>query len=75
MIVAGVWTGLGFSNYKIAGPGPGFQNFGKGAESLSEKVIPATSGLRSKAVLPQASLQKSLDSQKNSPDMRKLHLI
>jgi len=42
---------------------------------LSEKVIPATSGLRSKAVLPQASLQKSLDSQKNSPDMRKLHLI
>jgi len=41
MIVAGVGTGVGFSNWKI--DGPGFKNFGKGAESESEKVTPATS--------------------------------
>ena len=44
MIVAGVWTGVGFSNLKNCWnrTGPGFQNFGTGAESESEKVTPAT---------------------------------
>jgi len=46
MIVAGVWTGVGFSIWKISGPGSGpeIKSFGTGAESESEKVTPATSG-------------------------------
>jgi len=31
MIVAGVWTGVGFSFFAKPGSGPGFQNFGTGA--------------------------------------------
>jgi len=46
MIVAGVWTGVGFSNLKISGPG--FKIFGTGAES--EKVTPATCEAGSAAV-------------------------
>ena len=37
-IVAGVWTGVGFSNF---GPGSWFKNFGIGAESKPEHVTPA----------------------------------
>jgi len=48
MIVARVLTGVGFSNLKNAGPG--FKNFGTGAESESEKVTPATSVFLSIAV-------------------------
>ena len=43
MIVAGVWTGVGFSNLKNSRPG--FKNFETGAESVSQKVTPITSGL------------------------------
>jgi len=46
IIATGVWTGVGFSNLKYCRicTGPGFINFGTGAESESEKVILATSG-------------------------------
>jgi len=44
-MVAGVCTGVGFSNLKISGPKPrsGFKNFVIGVELESEKVTLATS--------------------------------
>jgi len=44
MIVAGVRTGVGFSNLKNSRTG--FKHFGTGAESESEKVTPPTSGVK-----------------------------
>jgi len=42
-MVSGIWTGVGFSIWKISAPKSRFKNFGTGAVSESEKVTPATS--------------------------------